>query len=165
MFIRSPTGRQRLDRWLVTSRLTLGLPVAIDSARLLRTLGTLMGNGVQLASALRVAKGSLTNTRLQAAVDEIALRVKAGESTSSAMAAVGVFPSQAVQLARVGEESGKLEELFLRAAIILEDESQVALERLLTLFVPLLTISMGIMIAALIGSVLIGLLSINDLAL
>lgn len=164
MFIRSPRGRSRVDRWLLKSRLVLGLPAMVDTARLLRTLSTLMGNGVQVASALRVAKRTLVNSRLREAVDEVTNRIKAGERTSAALAAVGVFPLQAVQLARVGEETGKMEELLLQAAIILEEESQLTLDRLLTLFVPLLTISMGIMIAGLIGSVLLGLLSINDLA-
>ena len=70
----------------------------------------------------------------------------------------------AIQLARVGEETGRLEELLLEAATILEGESSTALERLLTLLVPALTIGMGLVIAGLIGSVLVGLLSVNDLA-
>jgi general secretion pathway protein F len=164
MSVRSPRGRERIDGWLLRSRWTLGLPAAIDTARLLRTLSTLLTNGVPLAMAMRIGRSTLSNTRLRSALDEAAKQIKAGESTSNALAAVGVFPAHAVQLARVGEETGRLEELLLEAATILEDESQTSLERLLTLLVPMLTISMGLLIAALIGSVLVGLLSINDLA-
>jgi general secretion pathway protein F len=124
----------------------------------------LLANGVPLASTLRIAQGTLVNTRLRQALQEVAQRVKAGESTSQALAATGVFPATAVQLARVGEETGRLEELLLEAASILEAESQTRLDRLLTLLVPSLTILMGLLIAGLIGSVLVGLLSINDLA-
>lgn len=164
MFIRSPRGRAEVDAWLLRSRWTLGLPAAIDTARLLRTLSTLLANGVPLVTALRVGRATLTNVHMRAALDQAAKRIKAGESTSTALAAGGVFPAHAIQLARVGEETGRMEELLLEAAGILEHESQTSLERLLALFVPVLTILMGLMIAALIGSVLVGLLSINDLA-
>lgn len=164
MFIRSPDGRERIDAWLLRSRWTFGIPVAIDTARLLRTLSTLLSNGVPLAMAMRISRATLSNSRLRKGLDEAAKRIKAGESTSAALAAVQVFPAHAVQLARVGEETGRLEELLLEAATILEDESHTSLERLLTLLVPMLTIVMGLLVAGLIGSVLIGLLSINDLA-
>lgn len=162
--LRTPRGRNRLDTWLLRSRLTLGLPAAIDTARLLRTLSTLLANGVQIGSALRISRATLSNTRLRKGLDEAAGRIKAGESTSAALNAVGLFPAHAVQLARVGEETGRLEELLMQAAAILEDETATSLERLLTLLVPALTIGMGLLIAGLIGSVLVGLLSVNDLA-
>lgn len=163
-WIRSPEGRRRLDTHMSKSRLTFGLPAAIDTARMLRTLGTLLSNGVQIGGALRIARATLTNTRLRQGLDEAAQRIKAGESASSALAAAGVFPAHAVQLTRVGEETGRLDELLLEAATILESESSLRLERLLALLVPVLTIGMGGLIAALIGSVLIGLLSVNELA-
>ena len=162
--IRSPRGRERIDEWLLRSRLTLGLPAAIDTARLLRTLSTLLANGVPIGSALRIARATLSNTRLRKGLDEAGRRIKAGESTSAALDAAEVFPAHAVQLARVGEETGRLEELLMEAATILEAESSIRLERMLTLLVPALTIGMGGIIAGLIGSVLIGLLSVNDLA-
>jgi general secretion pathway protein F len=162
--LRTQRGREQFDSWLLKSRLTLGLPVAIDTARLLRTLSTLLANGVQIGSAMRIARATLSNSRLRKGLDEAAQRIKAGQSTSAALNAAGVFPAHAIQLARVGEETGRLEELLLEAATILEGESSTRLERLLTLLVPGLTIGMGLVIAALIGSVLIGLLSVNDLA-
>lgn len=162
--LRTPRGREAFDTWLLKSRLTLGLPAAIDTARLLRTLSTLLANGVQIGSAMRVARATLSNSRLRKELDEAAQRIKAGQSASAALNAAGVFPAHAIQLARVGEETDRLEELLLEAATILEGESSTQLERLLTMLVPALTIGMGLVIAALIGSVLIGLLSVNDLA-
>jgi general secretion pathway protein F len=162
--LRTPRGRERLDSWLLSSRLTLGLPAAIDTARLLRTLSTLLANGVQIGSAMRIARATLSNSRLRSGLDQAAQRIKAGQSASTALDSVSVFPAHAIQLARVGEETGRLEELLMEAATILESESNTRLERLLTLLVPALTIGMGLVIATLIGSVLIGLLSVNDMA-
>jgi general secretion pathway protein F len=163
-WLRSPTGRYRFHRWLLRTRLTLGLPAAMDTARLLRTVSTLCRNGMPLPSALRVARGTLTNLCLLDALGQVLRDVQAGEAVSLSLARASVFPPVAVQLARVGEETGRLDEMLLSAAAVLEEESQVRLERLLTLIVPALTIAMGLLVAGLIGSVLIGLLSINDLA-
>lgn len=162
--LKSPRGRARMDEWLVRTPLTLGLPVAIDTARLLRTLGTLLASGVQIGPAMRIGRGTLSNTCLQRALADAAQRIKAGEGPSSALAAVKVFPQQVIQLARVGEETGRLEDMLAEAAGILEAESRTTLERLLSLLVPGLTVLMGGLIATLIGSVLIGLLSVNELA-
>jgi general secretion pathway protein F len=163
-WLRTVAGRLRFDRWLLKSRVTLGLPAAIDTARLLRTLSTLCRNGLPLPAALRVARGTLTNVCLLESLAVVTRDVQAGESFSLALARTAVFPTTAVQLSRVGEETGRLDELLLSAAGVLEEESQLKLERLLNLAVPLLTVAMGLIVAGLIGSVLIGLLSINDLA-
>jgi general secretion pathway protein F len=163
-WLKSPRGRFQYDRWLLRTRLTLGLPAALDTARLLRTVGSLCRNGMPLSLALKISRGTVANRYLQDALGGVTLDVQAGESFSTAFARAGCFPGVAVQLARVGEETGQLDELLQSAAGVLEEESQRMLERLLSLVVPLLTIGMGLLVAGLIGSVLVGLLSINDLA-
>jgi len=163
-WLRSEAGKLAFHRWMLRSRLLLGLPATIDTARLLRTLSTLLGNGLPLPDALKVARGTLANLALRAALASVARRVKAGEPLNVALAAEKLFPPVAAQLARVGEETGKLDELLLSAAEYLEDNSNTTLDRLLTMLVPALTVGMGLIVAGLIGSVLVGLLSINDLA-
>jgi general secretion pathway protein F len=163
-WLRSDAGRLSLHRWMLRSRLLLGLPASIDTARLLRTLSTLLGNGLPLPAALKVARGTLSNVALRSSLDAAAQRVKAGEPLHAALSGEKLFPPVAAQLARVGEETGRLDELLLSAAEYLEDHSATTLDRLLALLVPALTVGMGLIVAGLIGSVLVGLLSINDLA-
>jgi general secretion pathway protein F len=163
-WLRTPAGRASFDAWLLKSRLMLGLPAATATARLLRTLSTLCANGLPLPAALRVARGTVGNRGMLIALGAVMNDVQAGEPFSASLARAAVFPPVAAQLARVGEETGKLDEMLLSAATVLEEDCQLRLERLLTLFVPLLTVAMGLIVAGLIGSVLIGLLSINDLA-
>jgi general secretion pathway protein F len=163
-YVGTPRGRTRLHTWLIRSRLLLGIPRAIECARFLRTLSTLMSSGVHIADAFRIAQATLSNVRLREAAEVARVRIKAGEGPSAALTSVGVFPPELLQFARVGEETGKLEEFLDHAATLLEAEAAALLERLLSLLVPLLTIGMGLIIAVLIGSVLVGLLSVNDLA-
>lgn len=164
MWLKSSHGGYQYDRWLLRTRVTLGLPAALNTARLLRTVGSLCKNGMPLSQALKVSRGTVGNRYLLNALTEVTREVQAGEAFSVAFARAGCFPAVAVQLSRVGEETGQLEELLQSAAGVLEEEAHRMLERLLSLVVPLLTIGMGLVVAALIGSVLIGLLSINDLA-
>lgn len=163
-FLHSKQGQERFDRWILRSRWTFGLPLKLNTARMLRTIAVLVQNGVVLPAALRLARGTLSNSHLQKCLDDVGTRVKAGQSLTNALHAVKAFPPHAIQLSRVGEETGRLDELLLEASSILESESHARLERLLTLLVPGLTIFMGLIVAALIGSVLIGLLSVNELA-
>jgi general secretion pathway protein F len=163
-WLKSTYGRYHYDRWLARTRLTFGLPSALNTARLLRTVGSLCKNGMPLSQALRISRGTMGNCYLMEAVTEVTREVQAGEAFSVALARPGCFPAVAVQLARVGEETGQLEEMLQSAARALEEDAHRMLERLVSLVVPLLTIGMGLVVAALIGSVLIGLLSINDLA-
>jgi general secretion pathway protein F len=128
------------------------------------TLSTLFRNGTPLAVALRIARGTVQNIAFTDVLGRVALAVQGGEPLSTALARTAIFPAVAVQLARVGEETGELEQMLASAATFLEEEAHRRLEGLLVLIVPALTIVMGLVVAVLIGSVLIGLLSINDLA-
>lgn len=164
LWLRSAAGRVAFDGWLLKSRLTFRLPSAIATSRFLRTLSTLCANGLPLAAALRVARGTVGNSSMLSALGAVLREVQAGEPFSESLARASIFPPVAAQLARVGEETGRLDQMLLSAADVLEEETRLSLERLLSLLVPLLTVGMGLVVAALIGSVLIGLLSINDLA-
>ncbi|MGA7538939.1 MAG: type II secretion system F family protein [Steroidobacteraceae bacterium] len=162
-WLRSARGRLTFDGWALRTRWSVGLPAALNTARFLRTVSTLSRNGLPLPSALKVARGTLVNRCLFNALGEVTREVQAGEALSSSFSRAGVFPAIAVQLARVGEETGQLEEMLQSAADVLEGEAHIRLERILTLIVPATIILMGLVVATLIGSVLIGLLSINDL--
>ncbi len=75
----------------------------------------------------------------------------------------GVFPNLALQLVRVGEETGKLDAMLLRIADIYDDEVKRSIERMLSLLVPLVTLALGVLIAGIIGSMMAAILSAYDL--
>jgi general secretion pathway protein F len=163
-WLRSPTGRAQFDRWLVSTPLMLEIPIALATARLMRTLATLLASGAPLPEAIRIASTTVENRAVAAALADVLGAVKAGRRFSASLAAAKLFPALAVQLAQVGEETGRLDGLVGSAAEFLEQEAHHRIERLLNLIVPGAVILMGGFVAALIGSVLLGLLSINDLA-
>ncbi len=161
--MRRPGLRLRLDRQLLGLPVLGGLLARIETARFARTLGTLLGGGVPMLPALAIVQQTLGNQAMAGAVAELSGHLKEGRALAGPLAASGLFPSLAVQLVRVGEESGRLEEMLLRLADIAEAEVKTALNRLLAMLVPGLTITVGLLVAGIIGSILAAVLSVYDL--
>ena len=162
---RQAESRARIDRWLLRVPLLGGLLAKIDTARLARTLGTLLANGVPLLNALAIARETLGNAVLREALSETATAVKEGRGLAEPLARAGPFPPLALHLLAVGERSGHLEAMLLKIAEIFDRETRSTIERLMTLLVPALTITLGLIIAAIIGAVLAAILSAYQLPL
>lgn len=151
---RDPDFRLAFDAWLL-KRPMIGMLVArLETARLARTLGTLLRNGVPLLAGLGIARNVLGNRALSADVAEAAEAVKNGAGLSASLARNGRFPRLAVQMIQVGEESGTLESMLLRTADTFEQESARAIDRMLAALVPVITL----MLASVVGLVIIAVL-------
>ena len=150
-----PAWRLAMDARLLANRYTGPLVGRLETARLARTLGTLVGNGVPLLTALNLAGNVLSNRVLANALDAAASDVKSGAGLGYALGKQKVFPRLAVQMIQVGEESGELDSLLLKVADTFDVETRNTLERLLTLLVPALTILMAAIVATIILSVLL----------
>jgi general secretion pathway protein F len=137
----------------------------VQAARLARTLGTLLRNGVGLVLALAITRDVLGNLTAAKLVDGAASEVKAGARLAAALAAGGFFPVQTIHLLRLGEETGRLADMALRAADIHDEQVHHTVSRLVTLLVPFITVVMGLVVAGIVGSLLVAMLSLNDLAL
>jgi general secretion pathway protein F len=152
---RDPVFMRRFDGWLLQRKLVGSLVAKLDTARLARTLGTLLRNGVPLLSALGIARNVLDNRVLAADVDAAAEEVKNGIGLSAALAKGKRFPRLALQMIQVGEESGALDAMLLKTADTFEQETSVAMDRLLAALVPAVTL----MLAVIVGVVILAVLS------
>ncbi|RYF02303.1 MAG: type II secretion system F family protein [Comamonadaceae bacterium] len=163
-WFRSPGGRHwwqsKLLRLPLVGRLTLKYQLTLFS----RSLGTLLGNGVPMLTALHIATETVGNTVVQQALSKVAPIVKEGGKVMQAIAATGIFEPLAINLIRVGEETGRIGPMMLELSNILNREVETGIKRLLTLVEPVLILVLGVLIAAIIVSILLGILSINDLA-
>jgi general secretion pathway protein F len=159
-----PKIRNLIDRSKLKLPIIGNLLIAIDIERFSRTLATLLSNGVALPAALSVAKDTLSNSVIAAAVAETALRLREGERLADRLGKEKIFPAAALDLMRIGEESGRLDEMLLRQANLDAQRIKRSIDRLLALLVPVLTIVLGLIVAGLIASMLSAILSVNDLA-
>jgi general secretion pathway protein F len=135
-----------------------------ETANISRTLGTLLGNGVSILSALVIVRETVDNLVLAASIQDTEDQLRQGKNMSDALLDKGIFPKMAMQMIKMGEETGRLEEMLLRVANIYDKQLRVEIQRMLALLEPALIISLGLMIAGIIVSILLAILSVNDLA-
>ncbi len=160
----SPGGK----KWW--QKVALGLPILgsllykYELTLFARSLGTLLGNGVPLMAALNIATETVGNGSLRAALATVAPMVKDGGKLVDALTATGIFQPLAINLVRVGEETGRIGPMLLELAHIFNRDVEIGIKRALTMLEPLLILVLGLLIAAIIVSILLGILSINDLA-
>lgn len=159
---------RRVRRW--ADGTMLKLPVAGNlvrqtlAARFSRTLGTLLMNGVPLIAALGIAKETLNNLVAGEAVDWAIARARSGAGMAQPLGERGIFPPRMIHLLRLGEETAQLGSMALKTAEIHEEQTRMAVQRLISLLVPAITVVMGAAVAFIVGSLLAAMLSLNDLA-
>ena len=112
---------------------------------------------------MEIAASTVTNRAVGNGLSSVGARLRRGDGWSAPLRDTEAFPELAVQLIQVGEESGQLDAMLIQTADIFDDDAQRLLERLLTLLVPVITIVLGLMVAAIIGSMLTAILSTYSL--
>jgi general secretion pathway protein F len=161
----SEDGRRRWHRRLLSLPLVGGIVFEFEMARFARTMGTLLGNGVPLLKAIDIAIETVGNVVLRDALATLLPAVKGGQRMSVALAETKRFTPMVIQMTRVGEESGALDTMMLELAKVFDDHVQAGVKRSLTLLEPVLILTMGAVIAVIIIAILMGILSVNDLAI
>lgn len=153
--LRNPAFRAAFDDWLLRQKVAGPLVARIETARLARTLGTLLKNGVPLIAAMGIGRNVLGNRALAADVEAAGEEVKNGVALSTALARGKRFPRLALQMVQVGEESGALDAMLLRTADTFEAETGQALDRMLAALVPVITLLLAVVVMVVILAVLV----------
>jgi general secretion pathway protein F len=135
-----------------------------ETARFARAMATLVSNSVPLVQSIGISAAILNNRRIAGSLDAVAQGVKRGEGIAAPMRKAGMFPPLAAHLLTVGEETGRLDQMFSRMAEIYEGDTRASIRRFTSLFEPLVILVMGVLVGALILSMLLAITSINDVA-
>jgi general secretion pathway protein F len=157
------SGRHAIDRGL------LSLPVMgeflrkLSAARLARTLGLLLENGVSLLSALEIVKNVSGNALIADAVEASANMVRQGQGLAGSLDATRQFPSLFIQMIQVGEQSGALESLLKKVADLFENEVESAMMRMASLLEPVMILIMGVMVGFIVLSICLPIFEMNQL--
>ena len=160
--MRDPQRRERRDRSLLGIGIVGPLLQRIEAARLARTLGTLLRNGVPLLQALVIARQVCTNRALQAQVEQAAESVKGGGTLASAFGEHPLLPDLALQMIDVGEQAGELGSMLLKVADVFDVEAKRGIDRMLAALVPALTVVMACMVAFIMLAIMLPLMSLTS---
>jgi general secretion pathway protein F len=160
-----PKSARKWHAWLLKAPFLGAIVVKMEVARFAHTLSTLLHNGIPLLKALTIVKDTMGNRVLADGIEKVSAGLKEGQSLADPLSELPHFPSFAVHMIRVGEESGELEGILAKVAETFDRDAQVTIKRTMTLLEPMLILVLGVVIAAVIISILVAILSINELVI
>jgi general secretion pathway protein F len=156
-------GRRFFDRWVLRTPYLGPTMTRIICARFARTLATLLKSGVQLMPALTAVKRVVTNGLLADAIEQSRDSIREGHGMGHTLEQSGLFPPLLIEMIKVGERSGELEQMLERVADNYEREVDASLGQLTTLLGPLMTILMAAVILIMMLSILQPIFQLNQM--
>ncbi len=162
-FLSTKRGRRWFDRAVLRTPYLGPTIVRIICARFARTLGTLLSSGVQLLPALDAVKGVITNGLLRQAVEQSRNSIREGHGMGQTLGQSGLFPPLLVEMVKVGERSGELEQMLDRVADAYEHEVSNSLTQMTTVLEPMMTLMMAGVIVFMMLAVLMPIFQLNQL--
>ena len=164
-FIRTEKGRLFWDRMKLRIFLLGDVLRKIEVARISKTLGTLIHNAVPLVHSLNIVREISGNSVISKAIGDIADGVKKGEGVAKPMLKTGVFPQLAVHLVEVGEETGRLDAMLIELSKVYDKEVRSTIKNLIALFEPVMILVMALVVGIIVISMMLAIVSINDVPL
>lgn len=135
----------------------------IALARFARTLGTLLESGVQLLTALDIVKNIVNNTLIEHDIEQATEQIEAGKSLAMPLGQSQWFPSIAVQMISVGEQSGELENMLQKIADTYEGEVESQIMAMTAMLEPLMILVMGVVVGFIVVSILLPIFEMNQM--
>ena len=162
-WVRTPGGSRTWDAMKLRIPLLGPTVLKMEIGRFARTLGTLMASAVPLISGVRIVQDIAHNQIVAEGISKIAAGAKRGEGVAKPMRDAGVFPGLAVHLVEVGEETGRLDAMLLQIADVYEKDVRTSVKALTSVFEPAIILVMGIIVGAVVLSMLMAIFSINEI--
>lgn len=157
----TPAGAYRFDRFKMRLPLFGKLTTKVAVARFARTLGTLLASGVPIIEALGIVKAVVLNRVLEQAIENTAREVTEGASIAAPLKSSGVFPPILVHMVGVGEKSGRLEEMLLKAAQAYEEDVETAVSTLTAVLEPVMILFMAVIVGFVVMAILFPMLEMS----
>ncbi len=162
-WLASPAGQRWKDKRMLTLPILGQIMTKFEITRFSRSLGTLLGSGVPIVTAIKIASETIGNRFLRQAMETVNPEIKRGGRLAEALVQTKLFTPLALNMVRLGEETGRLDGMLLELARIYDSEVQSSIKRGLTLLEPILIVGLGIGIGGIIASLLLGIISVNSL--
>jgi general secretion pathway protein F len=165
MTLSSEAGRWQWDRLVLRLPLLGEVVLKTETARFARVLGTLLKSGVPVLTALGVVRDLAGNQVLGRAIERVADGVRRGAGITGPLGESKAFPAMAVHIVRVGEETGRLEEMLLKLAADFEAEVRRLVKRLMGLIEPSIILIMGLVVGFIVVALLMAIFSITEVSI
>ncbi len=148
-------GRDRIDKLLLKLPVFGEIYRKVSTARVASTLATLLGGGVELLGALDIVRNIVGNVHMRQALEEARDGVREGRNLSKELSKSGFFPPLLCQMVGIGEKSGKLESMLIKAGKTFTSEANAAIAGLTSLLEPFMIIFLGLVVLIIVVSILL----------
>jgi type IV pilus assembly protein PilC len=145
-YYKTTVGRETIDRLSLKVPLFGDLIQKSSVARFSRTFGALTRSGVPILTCLEIVRDTSGNQVIANAIDAARLDVQQGGMISVALKKDAVFPSMAIAMMSIGEETGQLDGMLMKVADFYEDEVEQAVKSLTSILEPLMIVVLGGMV-------------------
>jgi type IV pilus assembly protein PilC len=159
---RTPSGGERVDRFLLKIPVAGEVWLKYQVAQFSRVLGTLLIGGIPLLQALDTAADSLGTQVLKKVLSEAVKLVREGQALSQSLRKTKIFPSLALDMIEVGESTGALPQMLTSVAEFYEEDVSNNVTAALSLIEPVIMIIMGIFVAFVLISLYLPIFSLAD---
>lgn len=153
-YINSPGGRLFWDRFKLKMPVFGKLFLTVQSSRFCRTLASLFSSGVPIIQSLEIVGRVIGNRFLEQSLAAVAEDVKKGLSMSSSMRKLGIFPPMLCSMISIGEESGNMDEILNKTAAFYDEESDAAIQKLISLIEPIMIVFLALIIGFIMISII-----------
>ncbi|MFV0485076.1 MAG: type II secretion system F family protein [Candidatus Saccharimonadales bacterium] len=153
-FRKTKTGISFFATFKLNVPMFKGLFQRLYMARFARTAQILLATGVPMLDTLRIAGDAMNNVTVQKSIDEAAERVQAGKQLSDSLKGKDYILPLVPQMASIGEQSGKIDEMLGKAAQVYEDELDEQIKAISTMIEPILMVVLAIVAGGMVGAIL-----------
>ena len=159
---KTENGAHILGKIILKIPLVGSLSIKTASARMTRTLSTLMGSGIQLVDALGLVADMMSNAVVKQALKDATEEVSRGIPLSKPLADSSVFPPMVYHLIEIGEETGNMEDMLDKIAAYYDDEVEMTTQALLAAMEPLIIIVMAVIVVPIVLAIMMPMYSLYD---
>jgi type IV pilus assembly protein PilC len=149
----TPKGRELFDRWRLRIPLVGGIFHLFALSEFCRALSTLIAGGLPLVSAFEIAVKAVGNKYVSKTIEPAIDEVRQGEAFHDSLMRTDIFPKLAVDMVKVGEATGSLDEMLNNIADYFDERVETRVQRMLSLVEPIMLVVMGILVALLLISI------------
>ena len=162
-FSRTERGRRKIDIFLLKIPIIGSLKLKIATARLANNLGSMLSSGIEMLTALGIAKNIIGNVVLEDAIEAAAEGVREGGSLAAELNKSQMFPRLLIHMIAVGERTGQLEPMLLRAAKVYESEIDAVISGFTAILEPVLIIFLALVVGGILAAVMLPMLEMTSL--
>ena len=162
-YVNTDAGRRRYDRMLLKLPVVGVIVEKVVIARITRTLGTLLHNGVPLLNAMEIVRSLVGNVVLRQALEEARQEISEGASITTPLARGGVFPPSVIQMISVGEQSGNLEGMLFKVADTFDSEVETSVTTFTSLLGPFMILFLAFFVGFVVLAVLLPIFEMSQL--